>query len=66
MIVGSNTAKAGTQFFREKVPPEDVNELRRQPVEKAGNPGPMFLRLDVLGDDDDVAAHGDLLAVVDQ
>lgn len=33
MIVGSNTAKAGTQFFCEKIPPEDKSDFLKPEIQ---------------------------------
>lgn len=32
MIVGSNTAKVGTQFFCEKIPPEDKEDFKKPDI----------------------------------
>ena len=33
MIVGSNTAKTGTQFFCDKIPPEDESDFRKPEIQ---------------------------------
>jgi 2,5-diamino-6-(ribosylamino)-4(3H)-pyrimidinone 5'-phosphate reductase len=33
MIVGSNTAKAGTQFFCDKIPPEEESDFRKPEIQ---------------------------------